>query len=104
MENQFLYNMGNRIYTRRRELEYTQEHLADLVGVSVQTISNIECGKKAVRPENLAKICSALKISADYILLGMKSAEQISGVSKKLSLLPAEKYDVFEALIDAMIK
>jgi len=103
MENQFLYDMGYRIYTRRRELEYTQELLADLVGVSVQTISNIECGKKAVRPENLAKICTALKTSADYILLGIKSAEQISGVSKKLAMLSEPQYKAIADLVDTIL-
>lgn len=102
MDNQFLYDMGYRIYTRRRELEYTQEFLADTVGVSVQTISNIECGKKAVRPENLAKICKALDVSADYILLGMKSAEQVSGVTKKLAQLPEHQYKAIASLIDSM--
>lgn len=103
MENQFLYDMGYRIYTRRRELEYTQELLADLVGVSVQMISNIECGKKAVRPENLAKICTALKTSADYILLGIKSAEQISGVSKKLAMLSEPQYKAIADLVDTIL-
>jgi len=103
MENQFLYDMGYRIYTRRRELEYTQELLADLVGVSVQTISNIECGKKAVRPKNLAKICTALKTSADYILLGIKSAEQISGVSKKLAMLSEPQYKAIADLVDTIL-
>lgn len=45
--------MGMRISGRRKELNLTQEKLAERMGVSLQTISCIELGKKAIRPETL---------------------------------------------------
>ena len=42
--------------------------IADLMDVSIQMISNLELGKKAIRPENLVKVCVILGVSADYIL------------------------------------
>ena len=42
---------------RRKSLRMTQEELAEKLGVSTQMISNLELGKKAIRPDNLAKVC-----------------------------------------------
>ena len=68
-----LKQIGARISARRRELNITQEQLAEKMDVSIQMISNLEGGKKASRPENLIKLCLALDVSADYILRGMRA-------------------------------
>ncbi len=62
--------MGHRIADRRKEMHLTQSQLAELADVSPQMISYLENGDKAVRPENLIKISTALSISCDYILTG----------------------------------
>ena len=69
MDN-YLQQMGMRIAARRKELGFTQEELADMINVSVQTISTAERGKKALRPEKIVKICKALRCTTDYILIG----------------------------------
>ena len=56
-DNEFLKTMGRRIMCRRKALRMTQEELSEKLGVSTQMISNLELGKKAIRPENLSKIC-----------------------------------------------
>ena len=61
MDN-YLQQMGMRITARRKELGLTQEELADMISVSVQTISTAERGRKALRPENIAKISRALVV------------------------------------------
>lgn len=48
--NAFLTDMGTRIAQRRKELHITQEQLADKMGVSLQTVSCIELGKKSGAP------------------------------------------------------
>ena len=70
MGNEFLVKMGERIARRRKELKMTQEELAEKLEVSIPMISNLEQGKKAIRPENLANLCAVLDLSADYILTG----------------------------------
>lgn len=66
----FLRQMGSRILTRRKEFNLTQEQLAEKTGLTTQTISSAECGKKALRPENIVKISAALNCTTDYLLLG----------------------------------
>lgn len=68
--NEFLKNIGIRIRKKRKELGYTQEQLAEQMGVTIQMISYAEQGKKAMRPENIVKICDILNMSADYLLTG----------------------------------
>ena len=103
-DKQFLINMGNRILKRRKELGLTQEQLAEAMELSLQSVSCIELGKKAIRPENLFKLCRALDISSDYILTGEKSARQLDGIVKKLATLSEDNYIIVETLIDHLIK
>lgn len=98
----FLVNMGIRIAQRRKELCLTQEQLAEKMGVSLQTISCIELGKKAVRPENLAKLCTYLEVTSDYILYGKRSKTQLNSTINKLSELPQEAYHTIQDLIDLL--
>ena len=99
MNNNFLSNMGVRISERRKELNLTQEKLAEKMGVSLQTVSCIELGKKAIRPENLANLCLHLNISADYVLYGKRNEQQMIDIVSKLSTLSTEEYNIVENLI-----
>lgn len=100
----FLTNMGIRIATRRKELSLTQEQLAERMGISLQSISCIELGKKAIRPENLANLCRILDISSDYILLGKRSNQQTSDIMNKLSTLDSASYEAIQNMIELLCK
>lgn len=104
MAMDFLIDMGKRISVRRKALGITQEKLAEQMNVSVQMISNLEHGKKAVRPENLAAACKALDISADYILTGESSLRDMDRISEKVSLLSPHNIELTERIIDILEK
>lgn len=102
-ESVFLKEMGQRIMTRRKSLRFTQEELAEKIDVSTQMISNLELGKKAIRPENLAKVCRVLDISADYILTGVNTNNQeINIIAEKLMKLSNKEFEIVSDLIDYM--
>lgn len=96
----FLTNMGMRVSQRRKELLLTQEQLAEKMGVSLQTISCIELGKKAIRPENLANLCTHLNVTADYILYGKRDEQQMNDIVEKLSALSPDEYFIVQNLVD----
>lgn len=98
----FLEKMGLRIAGRRKELRMTQEQLAEKMGVSLQTISNIELGKKAVRPQNLANLCAYLEVTSDYILYGKRNDQQMNGVYEKLAALEPKAYRAVQDLIELL--
>ena len=101
-ETAFLKEMGQRIMLRRKSLRMTQEELAEKLGVSTQMISNLELGKKAIRPENLAKVCTVLELSADFILTGTDTKTAVDAVAEKLILLTAEELQMIRDIIDYM--
>ena len=87
---------------RRKALRMTQEELAERLGVSPQMISNLELGKKAIRPENLAKVCDVLGLSADFVLTGSNTKTAVDAVSEKLTQLTAEELQMVSNMIDYM--
>ena len=87
---------------RRKSLRMTQEELAERLGVSTQMISNLELGKKAIRPENLAKVCTVLELSADFILTGTNTKTAVDAIAEKLIQLTAEELHIVNEMIDYM--
>ena len=53
--SELLKEMGQRILERRKQLNMTQETLANLTHLTSQTISYAEMGQKAMRPETMLK-------------------------------------------------
>ena len=103
-ESEFLKVMGQRIAARRKSLKLTQEELAEKIGVSTQMISNLELGKKAIRPENLAKVCEVLELSADFVLTGTDTRTAVDAVAEKLVHLTQEELQMVSDMIDYMNK
>ena len=77
MENEMRQNLK----TLRKKNGLTLEALAEKLGVSTQMISNLELGKKAIRPENLAKVCELLDLSSDYVLTGTNTKTAVDAVA-----------------------
>ena len=65
-----LVEIGNRITERRKGLGWTQEELAEIVGVDKQHISRIERGSRACSIDLLVILASTLHVSTDYLLMG----------------------------------
>ena len=102
-DTEFLKKMGQRILARRKALGMTQEDLADLIFTTAPMISNREQGKKAVRPDNLAKVCKALGLSADFVLNGADTQTPIDVVADKLLQLSPAEVEVVNDMIDIML-
>jgi len=60
--------IGQRIKELRTEKKLTQEYLANVTGVNVSHISNIETGKVKISLTLLVNICNALDVTMDYLL------------------------------------
>lgn len=100
---QFITEMGQRITVRRKKLGLTQEALAEKGDVTTQFVSYAESGKRAMRPENLLKISSALGVSADYLLTGEIIDKDCLLLSEKLRKLTPSQFRTIENIIDECI-
>ena len=61
--------IGNRLYKIRKERNLTQFEAAELAGISDRAFADIERGSKNMRVESLCKICAALNITPDVLLV-----------------------------------
>lgn len=99
-DDKLLREIGERICEIRKKRRLTQEELAEKMDVSIQMISNLERGKKAIRPENIVKLCEVLEVSTEYVLRGIASGEDVDEIAKKLRLLSLEQQEAVEKIVD----
>ncbi len=95
-----LQEIGRRIMERRKKLGLTQEALAEKAEVTAQFVSYAEAGKRAMRPENLMKMASALEVSADYLLTGEIIDKDLLILADKMSALTPDQIRIVENIID----
>lgn len=60
--------LGEKIYNLRKKKKLSQEDLAELIGVTRQTISNWELGETSPNPLQLKQLSKTLNISIDELL------------------------------------
>ena len=63
-----LVEIGKRIAESRRSAGFTQEELADRLGVTPQALSKWEKGASSPDLEMLTSLCNILEVSADYLV------------------------------------
>ncbi len=78
----------------------TQEALAEKGDMTTQFVSYAEAGKRAMRPENLLKLSSALNVSADYLLTGEIVDKDLLILSDKMRSLTPSQLRIIENVID----
>ena len=66
--------IGNRIMRLRKEYGYTQDELSEMIGISKNHLSGIECGKYTATTPFIFKLCTVLGRTPDYYLIGQVSS------------------------------
>ena len=100
MSDTNLVEIGKRIQSRRKQQGYTQEQLAEMMNVSIQMVSNLERGNKAIRIENLINLSKILEISTDYILTGKETTDDIDTLTTRIVNLPDRDRRMIETLVE----
>ena len=97
--------IGCRLRAARRAGGLTQEQLAEKVELSPLFLSYVECGQKGMSLQTMEKICRALDVSADYLLLGREGAAVPGGekMCKLLRQLPAEYLPLAEEALRTLL-
>jgi transcriptional regulator with XRE-family HTH domain len=63
-----LVELGERVRKRRIELRWSQEKLAEMAGVSLNTVSRVEGGQSDMSIEVFRKLANSLGVSASELL------------------------------------
>ena len=104
MVKQELENIGKRISERRKQMGLTQEKLAEQMDVSIQMISNLERGVKAIRIDNLVRLSQILNVSTDYILTGTQTKHDVDSLAGQIAQLDEDKRKMIEVLVAYCLK
>ncbi|PVD53260.1 XRE family transcriptional regulator [Terrimonas sp.] len=71
-DNVFLKALGKRIRDIRKEKGFTQVELGDMIDMEKPNMNRLEKGGTNPTILTLKKICIALGITLDYLLLGLQ--------------------------------
>ena len=66
---------GKRLQITRKALGITQEELADMISVDRNHITRMERGVRVCSIDLLVELAVALKVSTDYLLMGVSSSD-----------------------------
>lgn len=99
--------VGKRISLTRKNRGMTQEQLAEKAELSNIYISHIENSRSIPSLETLMKLCSALDITPDEVLLGTKQDMENylqSDIQKKLILCTPKERRMVSRFIDLLLE
>jgi transcriptional regulator with XRE-family HTH domain len=99
--------LGSKIRIVREKKKLTQEQLAEMVELSNNYISNIELNRSIPSLETLVKICNALEITPDYILIDSiyTSKEYIKDeIAQKLNMCNEKSIKIISKFIDLILE
>lgn len=107
MVRDFKKNFGKRVKYYRGLLGLSQERLAELVGISSNTVGYIERGKNSISMAKLPALCSALQVEPYQLFLNDEFVSDINKIdqihillerlnSKQLGVL----YNLIKNLLD----
>lgn len=81
-------NLGKKIKEKHQERHLTQEQLAEKIGISPKSLSQIELGNNFVSAENLELICNALFVSPNVLFdfndIDINREDYIEYINKKI--------------------
>lgn len=110
-EQAFFVQLGNRIAQLRKEQDITQVQLAELLGVSQQTINAYEVGRRRIQVSALPVIARALHTSIEELIGEDARRSSKRGPASRLqqqldqvSQLPKAKQKFVSEMLDTVLQ
>jgi len=98
-EKTFKKIIGDRVLKKRKDLGMTREELAEQANISTVFLAEIERGVKGASSETIYKLCNALGVSADYLLMGKEKPADVSNIISMISMLDEEYVELAEEML-----
>ena len=99
--------LGRKIREARQHKKYTQQQLAELAGIGIMYLGEIERGTKMPSLNVFIKVIEALDVSADYVLRDeLSSGERYiyDEITDKLKGLTPSQRKTASEILDAYIR
>ena len=100
--------VGERIRKQRKALGLSQDSFAERIGRVPKFCADIERGQTGMSIETMLRICSLLKMSPNYLLLGETKTNNTKEIDLILSALnqctPTQRKDAYELLKLFLVK
>ncbi len=91
--------LGDNLQEVRTQRGFTQERLAEKIGISTSFYANIERGVKGVSLYVLKQIADELEVSIDYLLTNKHMNSKISNIYLLLGDVPESFIEFIEKVI-----
>ncbi|MDR2716694.1 MAG: helix-turn-helix transcriptional regulator [Treponema sp.] len=94
--------LAKNLKEQRKKLGLSQEKFAEISGLSIQTINDIEGGRKWVSDKTMTKISSALNIECYQLLqpkLTLKNKKEINSTQQLWGLMKTLKKNVDSQIV-----
>lgn len=104
MEN-YKINLGLYIKAHRERKEYTQQQLAEAIGVTPKSISYIERGENYPSPDNLFELAKVLDMSLDEFIFSHRKFDKticFEDINQRLEQLSPENQAILISIIDSV--
>lgn len=104
IDNAQINCFGSRLQKRLKMLKLQQSDLAEQVEISTNHMSTLETGKSHPCYELLCKLCNALDVTPDYLMLGnMHSSNITKNIVDKLRLCNDKDLQIIDQIIEVFI-
>src|SRR5450830_262433 len=105
--NDFDGLLSKRIRSIREQLGYSQQRLAELLGISRVTVSQMEAGRRKLSASDLKKLSDILEMPADYLLNPEKEPEvviqqvreNVEPIQQMRISVPQKRVDKFKEIL-----
>ncbi len=97
---------GNRVRHFRNLLGYSQEKLAELVGISSHTISYIERGKNFLSMTKLSVLCNALEVEPYQLFIDKDfnpDVDKINEINRLLTTANEKQLNIVIGLLHSVL-
>lgn len=97
--------IGQRIAKRRTQMGLKQNVLAERIDISNNYLSGIERGKEKPSLEIIVKICNALQVTPDYLLMGNMHSNNIpQNIVDGLRLCSSDDLSLLSVIMGHMVE
>lgn len=82
---------------------YTQEKVAEEVGISREYLNRLEAGKKGCSVDLLVIFAQYYDVTMDYITYGKEETKHVISVEERLDKLPMDRRILADKLINSIV-